>query len=779
MRSDRTLRPPCSCMRPLLTVLSLLLAAHALAQEMDPFESRFRMKPKFQIKFRVPEKGGEVRLYTRNPVHYEKDLFWEGSEEVLIEYQDVRITADSAHYDFPTWTATLTGHVIIDQGPTRLTGDRATFHLDSKTGSLETATADLSPDYHIVADSIEKVGEATYRVHHGVFTACDMPDPAWSFSLSDALITLDDYARMKDVAFRVRRLPLLYTPYLFWPTKEDRASGLLVPGVGYTAQRGAYLGLTHYWVTGYSTDLTSNLDLYSGGSIGLGEELRWRPSAEAAGILQGYVIRDKAATDCVPLSQEPSGGEGPCSLSDGSAGVFARRTLNRWKVRLDHVSNDLPYGFRGVVSLLRYSDEQYLQDLERSLAYSSARQVPSFAFLTRNFGDNSVNLRLERNITYYSTTVIQERLPSLEYFRRTSPIGETPLFLSAAASLSYLYIDRGPDLPRGTYGRADIHPTLSLPWKRIPWLSVTATGGVRWTGYTDSTDAAQTSFTGSSYVRRYAEAGLSLVGPSFSRLYTGGFLDFGKFKHVIEPRVDYNYVSEVPDTFRIPTYDDIDLQLGRNQVRYALVNRLLARSADPKSVSAQEIGSLEISQTYAFQFPQTVSSTPGGQPQTPLPQTGPVEGRLRLSPGRLFRLDSQLAYNTHTSRLTAASVAASVSWNANYLNATYFLSRPVLAAPLPPGAVSPNFDQIRLAAGLNLWKSFRVETQWNYDANQHLLLEDRSLLSYRGSCYTVFFELRQLRVPPTPRRDYRVVINLKDIGTLLDLNGSLDRIFGQ
>jgi LPS-assembly protein len=733
------------------------------------------MKPKFQIKFRVPEKGGEVRLYTKKPVNYEKDVFWEGSEEVLIEYQDVRIMADSAHYDFQTRTATLTGHVIIDQGPTRLTGERGTFHLDSKTGSLERATADLSPAYHIVADAIDKVGETTYHVRHGIFTACDMPNPAWSFSMSDALITLDDYARMKDVAFRARRLPLLYTPYLVWPIKEERTSGLLIPGVGYTNQRGAYLGLTHYWVTGRSTDLTSNLDLYSKGSIGLGEELRWRPSAESAGVFSGYAIHDTDATTCVPLSEEPSGGLGPCFMPNGSVGVFTVRTLNRWKVRLDHVSDDLPYGFRGVVSFLAYSDEQYLQDLE----LSATRQIPSFAFLTKNFGDNSVNLRLEKNITYYSSTVTQERLPSLEYFRRTTRIGETPLFLSAESSLSYLYINRGPNLPIGGYERADIYPTLSLPWKRIPWLSLTVTGGARWTAYTDSTNAAQTSLTGSPYTREYAEAGVSLVGPSFSHIYTGDFLNFEKFKHVIEPRVDYNYVSNVADAFRIPAYDEIDLQLGRNQIRYALVNRLLARSGDPNSGSAQEIASLEIAQTYAFQLPQIPASSANLPLQALVTKASPIEGILRVSPGRLFRVDGQLLYDTHASRVTGASLAAGVYWDANYVNLTYFASHPELTTPLPPGAPSPNTDQIRLGAGLDLSRPLRVDTQFIYDANQQLLLEDRTLLTYRGSCYTVFFELRQLRVPPTPRRDYRLVFNLKDIGTLLDIRGSLDRIFGQ
>ena len=51
-------------------------------------------------------------------------------------------------------------------------------------------------------------------------------------------------------------------------------------------------------------------------------------------------------------------------------------------------------------------------------------------------------------------------------------------------------------------------------------------------------------------------------------------------------------------------------------------------------------------------------------------------------------------------------------------------------------------------------------------------------MTYKGSCYTVFLEVRQLRLPPAPRNDYRLVVNLKDIGTILDVNGSIDALLG-
>jgi lipopolysaccharide assembly outer membrane protein LptD (OstA) len=465
-------------------------------------------------------------------------------------------------------------------------------------------------------------------------------------------------------------------------------------------------------------------------------------------------------------------------MPNGSPGVYAKRTLNRWKVRLDHVSDDLPYGFRGVLSVRDYSDDQYLQDIERSFALASARQIVSRGFLTKNFGDNSVNFRVERSQSFFGTTVLQERLPSLEFFRRTSRIGASPLFLALESSLSYLYINRGTDLPRGSYGRFDVHPSLSLPWKRIPWLSVTTKLGGRFTGYTDSTDEEQKHFLGESFTRRYGEAGVSIVGPSFSRIFDAEIGKFGKFKHIIEPRIDYNYVSEVSDPERLPTYDEIDLALGRNDVRYAIVNRLLARPSDPKKGSAEEIASLEISQTHAFKLPQNLLTSATAFP-TVVMKDGPVTAALRLSPGSMLHFDGRVDYDTHASQITGTSATAAVSWGTNTVNATWYASRPILATPLPEGSTSPNTDQMRLAAGIDLTKTLRIDTQLNYDARKGQLLEDRSLIAFKGSCYTVFLEVRQLRLPPTTRRDYRFVINLKDIGTLLDVNGSLDRIFGQ
>ena len=238
-------------------------------------------------------------------------------------------------------------------------------------------------------------------------------------------------------------------------------------------------------------------------------------------------------------------------------------------------------------------------------------------------------------------------------------------------------------------------------------------------------------------------------------------------------RVEYDWVSEVSDPTRIPAFDEVDQALGRNQVRYALVNRLLAKTAGTASGSAQEIASLEIAQTYAFELPQTLF--PIAPELETRRRTGPIEGILRLSQAGVFHLDGRLAYNTFDSQLTSASVTAGANWKTNYVNFSWFGSRPVPIGDFPV----INSDQFRFGAGLDISRRIRLDTQIAYDATQNLVQEDRSLLTYKGSCYTVFLEVRELRLPPTPRRDYRIVVNLKDIGTLLDVNGSLDALLGR
>ena len=93
-------------------------------------------------------------------------------------------------------------------------------------------------NFHLAGEVIEKQGEADYFVKNGSFTTCDGEIPDWKFTAEKVDVNLGSYATAKNVFFRIKDVPVFYTPYLFFPVKTERESGLLIPRVGYSNNKG-------------------------------------------------------------------------------------------------------------------------------------------------------------------------------------------------------------------------------------------------------------------------------------------------------------------------------------------------------------------------------------------------------------------------------------------------------------------------------------------------------------------------------------------------------------
>ena len=62
-------------------------------------------------------------------------------------------------------------------------------------------------------------------------------------------------------------------------------------------------------------------------------------------------------------------------------------------------------------------------------------------------------------------------------------------------------------------------------------------------------------------------------------------------------------------------------------------------------------------------------------------------------------------------------MATSLIWRSNFFNATWFSGRPVLTGPVPPGT-NRDTDQLRFAAGADLFGPFRIDTEVNWDVRR-------------------------------------------------------------
>ncbi|MEP0775438.1 MAG: LPS-assembly protein LptD [Acidobacteriota bacterium] len=665
-----------------------------------------------------------------------QDTLWCGTGNVEIFYQDISLRCDEVEVDQATLTVRARGNVVLDQGPTRIACDRLEFDLKSKTGTLWDVTAVFPPSYSLRAKVVEKLDESRYRFEHGVFTSCatsEEGEPAWTIEAREGRLELEGYGHFVGAALKARGIPVIYIPRMIWPVKQERAFGLLVPRFGSNSRQGAYLGNSLFWPISRSFDTTFFLDLYSKGFVEVGQEARWAPAENAAGELTAMVIRNPRydpATD-------PHG--------------------RRWEWKAEGKHHQLfPSGYVLRAELNELSNLDFFQSFERSFERNAQRTLYSHLTLSRSWGPQTANLKIDHQRTFFDSgqrrqVVVLDRLPELEYRLRASRLGTTPIYASAVGTANHFRVDRQAGL-RAQYQRLDLYPTLALLLPGFTWLNLTPTAGARLTHYTATYSGDRRTLVDEPLTRTYFTGGLSFVGPSVSRVWSRA--NGNKLKHLIEPRLDYAYVSDPGDASRIHVFDQKDLVQVSNRLTWNFSNRLFFKSGDTAS---RELATFEVSQDYSFSQPLTPAL-----PGSPASQSGPLSFWLRVSPALTTNLDARATVDPVTRNLRSTSLSGTLSRAGAMAAVTWYSS-------YSPTTGDITSSQTRLAGGYGPpTGAWRIESGIVYDIHRAELLEQRYLLRWKASCWAALVELRDYRIAPYQRRDVRLLIDLTGLGTILD-----------
>lgn len=651
------------------------------------------------------------------------------TEEVVIAYQDVRIQCDEVELNTITGDVHAVGNVIIDRGPERLTADEMFYNLQTKTGSFTNVSGMAEPSFSFTGALLEQIDETHYRILDGTFTSCEQKErPPWDLHLREALVEDEGYGRFKGVAFRIKKVPTLYLPYLWWPMKMERAAGLLAPALGYSDRRGFYLGTQLFVPFGRSYDTTIRLDYFSEGFYGLGTQFRWAPVKGAYGEITPYVMRDP------------------------EAGVW------QWKVDGRHRQEDF-LGYRMLAEVHALSDDDFFREFESEFQQNTRRSLYSQIFLTRSRGPATHNIRFDRRETFLqSNDVVLHQLPEVEYRVRSNRIGQTSLYWSMISSANFFEVDRGGDLT-GSYGRLDVFPELSYTIPGPPWLAVTPVVGGRATWYSQRYAENRQSFVEEPIWRNYLHAGLDIVGPSFSRIFTTNNARGTRFKHLIQPRIEYNFFTDPDeDVGFIPIFDEVDTTPQVNRMTVTLSNNLYMRTRD--SLGAREIVTFDLFQDYSFDDPLSYGSD--GMTS----QKGPFGAALRVVPVEGSTIDARVTFDAITKTLRTTSLSASTYRPAYTAGVTWYESF---------SSITGDRTSSQMQVRLGLRKPdfpLTADVHVAYDIEQSLLQQQRYAMGYEGSCWGIRAEWRDVR-SLFPVREYRIVISLKDIGELPAIKGTL------
>src|ERR1022692_1663569 len=570
--------------------------------------------------------GEREQEVTIRAVQQEKDgAIYHLRGQAEIDYRTYILRADQITYNSDTGDSELEGHVVLDGGPydEHVESSHGTYNVNSEVGTFYSVVGMVgfrirnsryvltTPNpFTFTGKIVEKQGPDHYLVRHGTVTTCELPHPKWQFSAGRMSIDVDGTAKIYNSEFMLMSMPVFYFPFVTHPVqKEQRHTGLLIPNFGTSSTKGYIVGESVYWAINRSMDAVVGADYYSKRGFLEHGEFRARPS-ESSYVFFNYVGIEDRGIGNPPQDQ---GGEDAHFTAERRFGTF------RGVANVDYLSS---FVFR-----IAFTDV-YAQAIDS--------EVKSQMFLSNTTRGFHVNALAERYQNFEvcvppavpqpgtCTTITQTELvrilhtPSFFISSEERQLGNTPLFWSfesAAEGLQRREIGfrTGP-----LVGRFDLTPSLTMPLQWQGW-SFRPALTLRDTFYTEQFDPALAAETGRAaddiLNRKSLEASFEVRPPALSRVFDHPWMG-RRWKHVIEPRIKYDYVTGVNNFADILHFDATDVLTNTNEVEYSLVNRLYAKHLDPnaKDCAAQGMSTLTIGGApQVGAVPWEVPPNPGAQ----------------------------------------------------------------------------------------------------------------------------------------------------------------------
>jgi hypothetical protein len=269
-------------------------------------------------------------------------------------------------------------------------------------------------------------------------------------------------------------------------------------------------------------------------------------------------------------------------------------------------------------------------------------------------------------------------------------------------------------------------------------------------------------YCGETLTRISPDAGLGVVGPSFSKIFDSPGGEFSKFKHIIEPRFTYTYVGTFDEQAKVPRFDQVDTLRAAQLGTVSLINRVLAKPTDETEGGAFEMLSFTLEQSFSLDDTQPLQKSSDG---TRSSTAGPIEARLRLNPSKDFDLQAKADWSTFFGNLDSTSLSARAKGDRASLNVTWYTNYNVELGK----SVS---DQVRFGFSLDVIKErLTFSGQVNYDLLDAEIQQQNYALNYRSQCWSVRLEGREQTTSTYTTRDFRFLLTLKYVGTFLDLHG--------
>ncbi len=637
------------------------------------------------------------------------------------------------------------GNVVFSTAEGRLSAERLEYDVATGTGTFTDAAGLMSlgaqadrrqfgnqdADVYFYGEKIERLGPKRYRLTRGAFTTCVQPTPRWEVASGTVTLNLNDYAVANNTILRVKGVPVLYLPLIYYPIREQqRSTGFLLPTYGTSTVRGQAISNAFFWAINRSTDATFFHDWFTKAGQGAGAEYRYVAAAQSMGDVRFYRF-DQNQTTFVDDDT------GQTQTLDATKSYEVTGNLNHALSRNVRARARLDY-FTDLVTQQLYNQSLYAATRNRRLIEAG---------LTAGFGPLMTSMLYQHSelLTSEDSSQVYGSTPRVTANLAPQRLFNAPVYASANAEYAVLpnrQISEGVVVADNGYSRLDVSPNVRVPLSKLTFLSLNTSAAYRGTYYTHSAALAGTSLVvDDPYLRQYLALRSEVIGPVFNRIWDlqGGFAE--RVKHVIEPALTVDFTSNFDDFNKTPSVgsDVADFVVsGATKVTYGLTNRLFARERPVDNVrgSTREILTVGLQQTY-YSNPLAGGYDTSYQSADRRPtDLSPLAFTTRLAPAATIDTNVRIEYDVTRGRglqivsvggsLNKAAVSAGTNFSHNRLN-------PENHSTFVQGSTSMRWLDGRATGTYNI----------SWDIGRSYIVSQGAMLSYLAQCCGLTMEFQK------------------------------------
>jgi LPS-assembly protein len=217
--------------------------------------------------------GEKVNILSDKAFRKTKENEFEAVGNVVITHLKNAIYGEHAKLNFNNGNTEVEGAVRLISPGVTFYGTKMQYNFLTKETRLENARIH-SDSFTIVGKSIYQNSPTVIIAEEAEYSTCKDCPESWSVYGKNIHVTLGKYVRIKHAFIKINGVITMYIPYLVFPIKQTRETGLLFPNLGYKTAEGFKYQQPFYWALSDYSDMTIVPSVY--GMRGLGGEYQFR-----------------------------------------------------------------------------------------------------------------------------------------------------------------------------------------------------------------------------------------------------------------------------------------------------------------------------------------------------------------------------------------------------------------------------------------------------------------------------------------------------------------------